>query len=147
MNKTEIERAASALDEAEHSRVQIRMLTLEHPAMNMDDAYAVQAAWIARKIAAGRTVKGWKIGLTSKAMQSALNIDIPDSGVLLDDMFFDDGATIPGNRFIQPCVARGVSREVDLDQAGALHHAPLALLRLRGAGLADDGGAHERRRD
>ena len=52
-----------------------------------------------------------------------------------------------GNRFIQPCVARGVSREVDLDQAGALHHAPLALLRLRGAGLADDGGAHERRRD
>ena len=104
MNTEQIERAASALDEAERSRVQIRMLTLEHPGMNMDDAYVVQAAWVARKIAAGRIVKGWKIGLTSKAMQSALNIDIPDSGVLLDDMFFDNGTTIPANRFIQPRV-------------------------------------------
>ena len=102
MNAGEIDRAALALDEAERSRAQIRMLTLAHPAMNMDDAYAVQAAWVARKIASGRTVKGWKIGLTSKAMQSALNIDIPDSGVLLDDMLFDDDATIPANRFIQP---------------------------------------------
>ncbi|HST40625.1 MAG TPA: fumarylacetoacetate hydrolase family protein, partial [Conexibacter sp.] len=49
-------------------------------------------------------IKGWKIGLTSKAMQSALAIDIPDSGVLFDDMFFNDGATIPAGRFIQPRV-------------------------------------------
>ena len=45
-------------------------------------------------------VKGHKIGLTSKAMQSALNIDEPDSGVLLDDMFFADGGMIPTDRFI-----------------------------------------------
>ncbi len=68
----------------------------------MDDAYAVQAAWVKQKIARGRRVIGWKIGLTSKAMQYALNIDIPDSGVLFDDMMFEDGATIPKNRFIQP---------------------------------------------
>jgi 2-oxo-hept-3-ene-1,7-dioate hydratase len=35
-------------------------------------------------------------------MQYALNIDIPDSGVLFDDMMFEDGATIPKGRFIQP---------------------------------------------
>jgi len=35
-------------------------------------------------------------------MQYALNIDIPDSGILFDDMVFDHGATIPAGRFIQP---------------------------------------------
>jgi 2-oxo-hept-3-ene-1,7-dioate hydratase len=70
----------------------------------MDDAYAVQTAWVKQKLAAGRKQIGWKIGLTSKAMQYALNINIPDSGVLLDDMMFDDGANIPADRFIQPRV-------------------------------------------
>ncbi len=87
---------------AEESRKQIGLLSLKHPCMSMDDAYAVQAAWVKQKIAGGRKVIGWKIGLTSKAMQYALNIDIPDSGVLFDDMLFEDGAVIPADRFIQP---------------------------------------------
>ena len=45
-------------------------------------------------------MKGHKIGLTSKAMQSALNIDEPDFGILLDDMFFADGGLVPSDRFI-----------------------------------------------
>lgn len=102
LTKDEIGAAAAALDEAEKTRRQIGLLSLKHPGMTMDDAYAVQAAWVKKKIAAGRRVMGWKIGLTSKAMQYALNIDIPDSGVLLDDMAFEDGAVIPADRFIQP---------------------------------------------
>ncbi len=102
LNAQEIDAAASALDGAEESRKQIDLLSLKHPGMSMDDAYAVQAAWVKRKIAGGRKVIGWKIGLTSKAMQYALNIDIPDSGVLFDDMLFEDGAVIPADRFIQP---------------------------------------------
>ena len=104
MQQTDIEAAALALDHAERARQQIGLLSLKHPDMTMDDAYGVQAAWVARKRAAGRTITGWKIGLTSKAMQSALNIDTPDSGVLFDDMMFADGATIPPDRFIQPRV-------------------------------------------
>ena len=102
MTPQDIEKAAEALDGAEINRRQIGLLSLSHPEITMENAYAIQAAWVRRKIARGRIVKGWKIGLTSKAMQYALNIDIPDSGVLLDDMFFDDGSTIPDNRFIQP---------------------------------------------
>jgi 2-oxo-hept-3-ene-1,7-dioate hydratase len=98
----EILAAAAALDEAEINRKQISLLTLKHPDMTMDDAYAVQGAWVKRKVAAGRKVIGWKIGLTSKAMQYALNINIPDSGVLFDDMVFEDGATVTKDRFIQP---------------------------------------------
>lgn len=98
----EVRQAVDALDAAERTRVQTGLLSLKHPAMTMDDAYAVQKAWVSRKLGAGRRQIGWKIGLTSKAMQSALNIDIPDSGVLLDDMLFEDGATVPKGRFIQP---------------------------------------------
>jgi len=102
MTPEQIAAAAQALFGAETAGTQTGLVSLEYPGMTMDDAYAVQAALVARKKAAGRHVIGWKIGLTSKAMQAALNIDIPDSGVLLDDMAFENGATIPGGRFIQP---------------------------------------------
>ncbi|AXV16422.1 2-oxo-hepta-3-ene-1,7-dioic acid hydratase [Neorhizobium sp. SOG26] len=104
LTKDQIDAAASALDEAERTRVQTGLVSLTYPDMTMDDAYAIQAEWVRRKCDAGRKVIGWKIGLTSKAMQSALNINIPDSGVLFDDMLFEDNATIPKDRFIQPRV-------------------------------------------
>ncbi len=94
--------AAAGLVQAERTRVQVGLLSVAHPGMTMDDAYAVQAAFVAARHAAGARVIGWKIGLTSKAMQAALNITTPDSGVLMDDMVFADGATVPADRFIQP---------------------------------------------
>lgn len=94
--------AATDLYEAERTGQQIGLLSRRYPGMTMDDAYAVQKALIDKKIAAGRKIIGWKIGLTSKAMQSALDIDIPDSGVLFDDMLFEHDAMIPAGHFIQP---------------------------------------------
>ncbi|TIX86733.1 2-oxo-hept-4-ene-1,7-dioate hydratase [Rhizobium sp. P44RR-XXIV] len=102
LSHDEIQAAAESLDQAERTRVQTGLLSLKYPQMTMDDSYAVQSAWVKKKIAAGRKPIGWKIGLTSKAMQYALNINIPDSGVLFDDMVFEDGATVPADRFIQP---------------------------------------------
>ena len=100
MTEAEILAAAARLDEAETTRRQIRMISLDHPGMTMDDAYRVQKAWMDRKLAAGRRVIGHKIGLTSKAMQSTLGVDTPDSGILLDDMLFPDSGMIPAERFI-----------------------------------------------
>lgn len=94
--------AAKDLLEAERTGSQIGLLSLRHPDISMDDAYEVQNAIYRAKLEAGRKVIGWKIGLTSKAMQSALNIDIPDSGILFDDMRFNTGDTVPKGRFIQP---------------------------------------------
>lgn len=102
LDETEIQEAALALFAAERTRVQIPLLSDRHPDMGMDDAYAIQAAWVRQKVDAGDAPIGWKIGLTSKAMQQALSIDIPDSGVLLESMAFDNRATIPADRFIQP---------------------------------------------
>jgi len=97
-------RAAAALLQAEETGKQIGLLSLQYPDIAMDDAYQVQNAIYRAKLEQGRRVIGWKIGLTSKAMQSALNIDIPDSGILFDDMLFRSGESIPAGRFIQPRV-------------------------------------------
>ncbi|CUH67153.1 2-hydroxyhexa-2,4-dienoate hydratase [Thalassovita gelatinovora] len=109
MTPEEHEAAAAALWQAEQSGRQIGLLSLQYPGMTMDDAYAVQAALVTARRDAGRNVIGWKIGLTSKAMQQALNIDIPDSGVLMDDMLFETGSTVPADRFIQPRVEAEVA--------------------------------------
>jgi len=101
LSQDDISSAAERLDRAEKTRTQIRQISLEHPAITIEDAYAIQKAWVEIKVADGRTVKGHKIGLTSKAMQSALNIDEPDSGILLDDMFFANGGLVPTERLKQ----------------------------------------------
>lgn len=93
---------AAELHTAEATRQQVRQFSLRHPGMRIEDAYAVQRAWVATKLAEGRRLIGHKIGLTSRAMQVAVGIDEPDSGALLDDMVFADGSLIPHARFIVP---------------------------------------------
>ncbi|WP_027482508.1 2-oxo-hept-4-ene-1,7-dioate hydratase [Deinococcus pimensis] len=104
LSEDQLRSAARRLHDAERERRQIRQLSLEHPGMTFEDAYAVQRAWVDLKLAEGREVRGHKIGLTSRAMQVSSNITEPDSGTLLDDMFFAEGADIPVTRFIVPRV-------------------------------------------
>ena len=99
-----IREAAQRLNAAEAGHVQMRQLHLDFPSMTIEDAYAIQREWVAMKLAAGRRMRGHKIGLTSKAMQSQVGIDEPDYGVLLDDMFFNDGSAVPLERFTEPRV-------------------------------------------
>lgn len=100
LSNDDIRACANRLHQAEKTRTQIRQLSQDFPDITIAHAYAIQKAWVDIKIAEGRLVKGHKIGLTSKAMQSALDINEPDSGVLLDDMFFADGGMVPTERFI-----------------------------------------------
>jgi len=102
LTQEQIQAAAERLYQAEVDRRQIPALTLQHPEMTMADAYAVQKAWVDRKIEDGRSVIGYKVGLTSRAMQMAVNIDQPDYGVLLNDMLFEDGATLKASDFLDP---------------------------------------------
>lgn len=104
MTPEEIEIAASDLLKAENERIQIGLLSRRHPEISMADAYGIQASQMRKKLAAGRQIIGWKIGLTSKVMQDALGIDTPDSGVLFDDMLFVTEGTVPADRFIEPRV-------------------------------------------
>lgn len=119
LSPKEITAAAQNLLEAEKSGRQIGLLSLAYPGMTMDDAYGVQAELMRLKLEQGRSIIGWKIGLTSKAMQYALGISTPDSGVLFDDMAFDDGATVAEGRFIQPRIEAEIAFIMKAPLAGA----------------------------
>src|ERR1700738_718198 len=126
MTEHDIRLAAERLHQAEKTRQQIRQISLDHPDITIADAYAIQKAWVAIKLGEGRVVKGHKIGLTSKAMQSALGIDEPDSGILLDDMFFADGGLVPSDRFIGTRVEAELGFVMRERLAGA--HSPLFVV-------------------
>ena len=102
MSPEQIVAEAALLDEAERTRTQIRQTTSVYPAMTMDDAYAIQNAWLDIKVERGAAVVGHKIGLTSRAMQTAMKIDTPDSGFLTADMVFGPNTTIDAARFTDP---------------------------------------------
>ncbi|MEJ8825415.1 2-oxo-hept-4-ene-1,7-dioate hydratase [Variovorax humicola] len=97
-----IRQLAHELHQSEKSRVQVEHFSKRFPQMTVEDGYAISREWMKTKLAEGRTVKGHKIGLTSRAMQQASQITEPDYGTLLDDMFFEQGGDIPFTRFIAP---------------------------------------------
>ena len=101
LSSQQIEKAAQNLFDAEKTKKKIGLLSIEYENIDMEDAYKIQDSLVQMKIQSGLTIQGWKIGLTSKAMQDALKIDIPDSGILFDNMFFESGDEIPTERFIQ----------------------------------------------
>ncbi|MBX3659658.1 MAG: 2-oxo-hepta-3-ene-1,7-dioic acid hydratase [Ramlibacter sp.] len=94
---------AAELHQSEKTRIQVEHFSRRYPAMTIEDGYAVSREWMKLKRAEGRIVRGHKIGLTSRAMQISSQIDEPDYGTLLDDMFFEPG-DIPTARFIAPRV-------------------------------------------
>jgi len=95
---------ARELRDARRQRTQLSHFSTRFPEMSIDDGYAIQREWVKLELADGRTIKGRKIGLTSRAMQQASQITEPDYAPLMDDMFFDNGSDIPLDRFIAPRV-------------------------------------------
>jgi 2-keto-4-pentenoate hydratase len=80
-------------------------------------AYAVQAAWVADQVAAGDSVVGRKIGLTSRAVQAQLGVGQPDFGTLLATMACPPSGPIDAGRLLQPKIEAEVAfmLESDLD--------------------------------
>jgi 2-oxo-hept-3-ene-1,7-dioate hydratase len=114
-----IQHLATELNQAEKSRTQIEHFSKRYPGMTIEDGYRINRAWMQIKFAEGRTMIGHKIGLTSRAMQQASQIDEPDYGTLLDDMRYTctpgQVLNIPFKNFIAP--------RVEVELAFVLKHA------------------------
>lgn len=119
LTDSEIDAEAELLDNAERTATQIRQTTSVHPAMTIDDAYRVQAAWLRRKLGRGETLAGHKIGLTSRAMQRSMNITTPDSGFLTDRMVFSPDTTLDAATFCDPKVEVELAFVLAADLAGS----------------------------
>ena len=118
LTESDVAAAAQALYQAELDNEPIAPISETYPTADITDAYAISQAVTNLKVAAGRVIKGHKIGLTSKAMQRAVGIAEPDFGVLLDDMFFRDGAVVPGERFIALRIEAELAFVLDKPLAG-----------------------------
>lgn len=90
---------AAELATAHRERSVIQRITARHPEATVEDSYAIQGVWRDQSLAEGRRLIGRKIGLTSKAMQSATGITEPDYGVMFDDTVWDSGSVIPFDDF------------------------------------------------
>ncbi len=110
---------AYLLDEAERTAVQIRQTTSIYPNMTIVDAYRIQAAWLELKLARGERLVGHKIGLTSRAMQAAMNITTPDSGFLTDQMVFASGSELDAESFCDPKLEVELAFTLSKDLHGA----------------------------
>jgi 2-keto-4-pentenoate hydratase len=94
--------AAASLLEAYRTGKPIEPLRETYPGLTLADSYEIQLLQIRARLAAGATVKGHKVGLTSAVMQRQMEVDQPDYGHLLDDMFFLEHSPIPAGTYLQP---------------------------------------------
>jgi 2-keto-4-pentenoate hydratase len=100
---------ARALYDARRTRIPIEPFTDADPDLGIADGYAVQSLLTQLLLDDGDSVVGYKVGLTSKAMQQMVGVDSPDYGPVLGSTFYSDGDTIPLSRFIQPKIEAEVA--------------------------------------
>lgn len=93
---------ARHLDDGLRARREVDRLTLLHPDLDADDAYAIQAIGLALRQARGEQVIAYKMGLTSAAKRLQMNLASPIYGVLTDRMQVQDGGTFVVAEGIHP---------------------------------------------
>jgi 2-oxo-3-hexenedioate decarboxylase len=79
-------------------------ITDEHPGMDWDDAYAIQAEILRRKLARGERLVGLKCGLTSHAKMKQMGVDTPVFGFVVDSFTVPDGGEVKTAELIHPKV-------------------------------------------
>lgn len=98
------ERIVDALFDTYRNRKPMPLPSQTWPGIEVEDAYRVQQAFVARKVASGGKVKGYKVGLTSKAMQDFAGTTEPDFSAVTDDFFVPEATPIPMARFFAPMI-------------------------------------------
>src|SRR5438067_937721 len=81
--------------------------------LTLDEGYRVQLGLLARRVAAGARQIGWKVGLTSEAMQQQFRVPEPLYGYLLDDAPHPSPGRFAAAALVQP----GVESEICLTLA------------------------------
>jgi 2-oxopent-4-enoate/cis-2-oxohex-4-enoate hydratase len=88
------------------------------PGIDIADAYRIQSRMVQRRIEAGESIVGKKVGATSAAVMTMLGLDEPDFGQLLSGMVYGDGDTIKLDSLIQPRAEGEIAFVLKHDLAG-----------------------------
>lgn len=96
------QRLAARLRDAECTRQPVPPIRHDVSDVSADFAYRIQWENVRHRMGCGERPIGWKIGLTSAAVQRQLGVDQPDYGVLFAAMETYDGGCIDAAHLIQP---------------------------------------------
>lgn len=102
MDDNKIEQYGDELYDCWRTRRTVAPLREREPDIAIGDAYRIQERFVARRVAAGETIVGKKIGATSKPVQDFLGVYQPDFGMLTSGMVYQEGDTIDLGTMIQP---------------------------------------------
>ena len=89
-----------------------------HGRLSLDQAYQVQLEVMRRKLAAGGSIAGWKVGLTSAVMQRQFSVHEPCFGNILGGDVFQSGAALPFDSLTGPAVEHELCFEMAHDLVG-----------------------------
>jgi 2-oxo-3-hexenedioate decarboxylase len=113
---TYAERFSAVLDEAARTATPTAQLTGQAE-LSLDDAYAIQAALVHRRIARGERLIGLKMGFTSRAKAAQMGVYELIFGRLLDSMLIEDGGEVELSRYcharVEPELAFRLSRPLE----------------------------------
>lgn len=97
-----IARLAEDLERCQLEARRTPKVTDLHPAMDLEDAYAVQDAVLNRKVGRGARFVGYKVGLTSCATREEMGVNGPVFGFLVDEFIVPEGGAIKAGNLIYP---------------------------------------------
>jgi 2-oxopent-4-enoate/cis-2-oxohex-4-enoate hydratase len=107
LEETRINELGDELYQALSQRQMIDPLTEREPEITIEDAYHISLRMVNRRVEAGESIIGKKIGVTSKAVQNMLNVHQPDFGYLTDRMVFGNGDEMPVSELLMQPRAEG----------------------------------------
>jgi len=102
MDKSKIEKYGDELYDALINRKAVAPLTDREADITIEDAYQIQQRMIQRRVDAGETIIGKKIGVTSKVVMDMLKVNQPDFGMMTSGMVFNEGESIDTSTMIAP---------------------------------------------
>jgi len=94
MDEADVRRAAETLLGEHHARTRFRTLDPGSGIVSIADGYAVQDQYVALLRAGEGEPVGYKVGLTSRTMQTFCGIDHPLAGVVLANRVLRSGDTV-----------------------------------------------------
>lgn len=95
---------ADRIETAVAQRAAIARLTIDTPELSLDDAYAIQAEVVRRRVLNGERIIGAKLGLTARAKQIQMGVAQPVFGQLLSGGVHQVGEPVPLAELIHPRV-------------------------------------------
>lgn len=114
-----VQKLAERLAQARSQRRTIPQLVHEHPELDLETAYVIQAAGFAQRIAQGERLIGYKIGLSSRTKQQSAGVQEPVYAPLSNAMVHPEESPLRLSTLVHPLVEAEIAFVLGEDLHGS----------------------------